>query len=611
MFVLHNLELLLLYLVVFITGYFIYERFVAWKKIAKINIPVQARDFLKGSYLGLITLFIFLINRLIWNEFDLPLFVLTAMITSFFKNYKSALYSLIPMLIYWGLEQGGSNISIAIVISMFVMLLFIEVIKWLDQTKLYMITMASAIVAFTNFLVLAFGFDIEYKEVFELGVIVFLVSSLCLFVMRWLIKFSISSKMLYESTNFKFEGFYRSGLAEKAFEEFIRTKKIHRAFFGLVKVNFNKKSDDSKNDEIIRSYIEGLRRSFGDQHLYFAVSKDVYGFVIPYQGKIDIKQSIKGNTKQLRDIDDMLFEMQATIRNVPNMIKTSWDETVTIAPKIGVVIYGLENCSFTKLIKDASFALTSYSTKNLVSLFDAREFANAKVANRLISQMDKNITLDDYAINFIPLYDAKKKTNAFTYASVVNISEYDYYETINEIIYAKGWEKTFNRYFAAEALKKAEGKKVGFDYSLTIFEDNFNVDHFISFIEDTGNKLENIYLVIPAESINKVRDIKLVRTEIAKIKGVNFVIDNNADKEKALKIFDKVELVYKQIGDTSNNFEGANIMSFDVETEEEIKQTKQKGITIFGGNTTESKITFTKLDKQSKIYLESILKGIN
>lgn len=608
MFFVHDLELILLYLVIFMAGYFIYERLISWKKIVQWKVPSQAKDFISGTFYGALTLVIEMISKLIFYDFNLPLFVATALIVSNLKNYVSALYSIIIPITVWGLNQGGSNIAIEITISFFVTMLSLELLKWFEVNKLIFFAFVTIFVALINFLITGFAWDYTLKTAFDQSSVIYIFVPLLVFVVSWFIKFSISSRVLFESTNFKYDGYYRSGLAQKAFEDFVKNNKTKHALFCAIKLNFNQKMNDNQNEEIVKTHLETLRKSLGLNNFYFSMSKNYYGVVIPYEGKVSIKKTIEGNKKELREEDDMLYELQLKLKLIPSIIKTSWEESVLMNSKVGVSLYGNGNASFEKLLSNASYAVESHSSKNVVSLYDHKELSSIKQDYRMISQMDKNITLDDYALTFIPIYNANKKETAFTYAEVRNVSEFDYYESIDEIVYSKGWETIFNRYFAAEALKKAEGKKIGFDYSLTIFEDNFDIEHFKSFVKVTNSKLENLYLFINKESIRQAKNIKRIKEAIDELQGINFVIDNDADQQKTLKIFDKVNMVFVQSENYELNFEGASVVNYSINSEDKIKKSYKNGITFLGGDAIENKIIFTKLDKQSKIYLESILK---
>lgn len=609
MFILANLYLVMLYLIVFMLGYFIYERFTGWKTIAALNVPRQAKDFIRGMFFGSITIVVELINEQLYDGYVLPLFVITAILLTFFKNYLSALYAIVIPMIYWGLKSGGSDIAIIISISLFFTILTMETIRWFNQHWFISFVPAFLVVGFISFLISSFGFGIGYHESFEQITLPYLFIILCGYIMLWFVKFSVSSRILYESTNFKFEGWYRTGLAQKAFADFVSSKKVNRAFFCVLKIDFDKKLDANQNDEIIRTYLDSVRKHLGDHNLFFAVTQDMYGFVIPYKSKITIKQSLLGNKQTRRDADDMLFELEKEIKSIPHQIMASWDEKVYVEPKIGVAMYGLETASFVNLIRDSSFALSLSTSKNTIALYDFKELTKAKRNNKQISQMDKNIVLDDFALYFTPLIDIKKKSTALTYANIKNVADYDYYETVNDIVYSKGWETTFNRYYAAEALKKAEGKKVGFDYSLTIFENEFDYDHFVSFVEQTGNKLSNLFLFIPKESVAKVKNFTKVKQEIERISEVNFVIDHDADERKVKRIFKDVKYIYRHFGLESSKYPEAKVISFDIQTEHDVKRAIKNNVAILGGELFENKIIFTKFDKQSKIYLESIMKG--
>lgn len=538
MYVLNDWGLYIVYIMLFMIAFFSYEKIRSLKPIASLNIPKQARELIFGATIGLVTLLTQVINEEFLSGFKLPLFVSTVIFVMMFSNYISALYSFVPNIIYWTLTKTMDSQFYVLIGTMFALMLIYQVLDFVLKNKYvtWILCSISLFASLITFFIAGPAYDNGFTDdAFERISLIFILTPFGYAVTFWIFKFTISSRLLYESANFIYSRFYRAGLASNAIANFISTNKVNRAAFGVFELRYDIPDTEVRKREVIKTTLQHISDTFPEESVLFDATMGRYGFFIPIKSKVDINESIKGNYSRMRRRNDCIAHVENILEKCQVKLMPTWKEEIDISIKAGVSIYGVQSNSIKTLMEYSTYALHTVNKFSLVNLFIPRKIYKRKRDNALLSQMDAKIQLDHFDLKEVTLKALKNKEQDLLYLDVENISEFTYIETIDEMVYSLNWQNIFNRFFGSSAVEEfAKSKnRIMFDYSPTILEDEFDIFEFERNLEAHEFKSNNLVLYFKERGLSLIKDKELVYKNIQKLRdrNISIAIEMKADQK--------------------------------------------------------------------------------
>lgn len=537
MYVINNWALYTLYITIFVISFFSFEKIKSFKSIASLGIHKQASDFIFGVFIGSITLLMQVINTEFLSNFKMPLYVSTVLLVMLLTNYISALYSMAPSLIYLLLTQEIEAQIYVVVSFMFAIMIIYQTLNTILKLKSTpWITMGITLLAsLIIFLIVGLGYDKKLgQHAFEQSALIFLLVPFGYAITFWLLKFSISSRLLYESANFVYSRFYRAGLTSNAIANFIEKHKTPKAVFGVFDIRYRVPGSEVRQREIIKTILQHISDTMPKKSVLFDATMGRFGFFIPLNQNVDIKNSIKGNYIRTRQRGDVISPFENLMSKCQIKLMTTWNEEIDISIKTGVSIYGIQSNSIKELMEYSTYALHTINKFSLINVFNPIKMYRRKRDNYELSLMDDKLQLDNFDLKPKKLISLEEKTNIL-YLDVENISEFTYIETIDEMVYSLEWQNVFNRYHGASAIEEFSKVKehIMFDYAPTILDDKFDIYEFERNINAQGVDSENIILYFKNRGVELVKDFDILIKNIKKLKEKKIRI--------ALESFDLVD----------------------------------------------------------------------
>ena len=596
------------YLIFFLVFYFGTEKFFSWELIVKWKRSKIVDDLLFGFFIGIISLIIQLINNVIYNDAKIPLFVSTLLLLVIFKNYNSGLASMIPGFIHYLFVFNKGN---SIYVTLFFSLIIALIIHWFkvfvekkQLSFLYSVLLLFAFVTITSIGVYKiFYYDIK-KVLINISYIYFL-TLMGYYIMKYIVNFTISSKLLYESSQFSFLKFYRPKIATQMINEFLFQNKIQYGYLVLFKLKYDNeyaKIIEANSDANIENHFYKLVQDLLLNHgITFNYQKNENGFFIPLKNLEIVKQQ---NSLLLNKIIKTLNK---------NFVWGEKEIPLKMTASFGISKYGIDSQNINRLIRYSSFALNDQPQNiNKITFFNWNIHQSFLRDNIDINNLDAIMQLDDLSNSYTPLYNLKKRKNFATYVEVKNISEFQLYETVRENVYIKNYQNTFDRYFASSALLNSNNNKVIINFSPTIFEDKFSIQRFEDFFKRNNINYRLVYFLFDKRGIDRIKNVELVQNMIAKIEtlGIKIIIPNSYLQAK--KLFKNVQYTFvnaQNLSKFKRNYKNAHVICFDLLNLNDVLKAHKNKIKILGGPMFDQEFIFTKFTKQSKIYLENIIKG--
>lgn len=529
MYVLNDWGLYIVYLVLFMIAFFSYEKIRSLKPIASLNVPKQARELIFGLTIGLITLLTQVINEEFLSGFQIPLFVSTVLFVMMFSNYISALYSFLPSITYWTLTKDIDSEFYVLIGTMFSLMLIYQVLDFVLKNKFvtWILCGISLFAALITFFIAGPAYDMGFTDnAFEKVSLVFILIPFGYAVTFWIFRFTISSRLLYESANFVYSRFYRAGLATNAIANFITKNKTDKAVFGIFELKYQMPDTEMRKREVIKTTLQHISDTFPEEAVLFDATMGRYGFFLPIKTKVNIRESLIGNYARARKRIDCLSQVEHILSRCQVKLMPTWKEEIDISIKSGVAIYGVQSNSIKKLMEYSTYALHTVNKFSLINLFFPKKLYKRKKDNILLSQMDSKVQLDNFDLKEVLLKSLKEKGQDLLYLDVENISEFTYIETIDEMIYSLNWKNIFNRYFGSSAVEEFSKRKnkIMFDYTPTILEDDFDIHEFERNLDAHDFKASGLILYFKHRGISLIKDKELVYKNIGKLKLRNIAI---------------------------------------------------------------------------------------
>ena len=602
----------LFYFVVFSTFYFSVEKLFLWEKFQKPSRSGLVEDFIFGTIIGTITLLCQLIISVINVKLYLPLFISSAILITIFKNYIKALITFIPGFInYLFVSYEGNEIYLAISFSLAMILLIHYVKIFLFEKYLplaYFLLLGTWFI--TTMLIASFElYANDIEKALSKVALIYLLTIISYLLMWYLINFVKSSRVLHDTSRYQFLNFFRPSLAIKSINDFLITKKVQYGYLVLFRLKYSKDYakhiKDRTNVDIENHFYKLLQDQVINKGVLFNYGNNENGFFIP-TSKMNLK-----NKKLSLD-----FKRIIRIFNSRHI----WDPDeipLKVATNFGIARYGIDSQSVSKLLSYATFALNDQAPSNHnVAFFNWIIYQSYIFDDYWVNSMDKTFQLDNLSKTFTPLYDVLTKKHFATYTSVWNLSNSPTYETMRENIYIKNFQNIFDRYYASDFLLESQKQKVLIHYAPTIFENKFLLARFIDFFERNKIEFNRTYLVFDNRGLNYVQNHKIIKKNVLELtkKGIKFVIPCYYSKLKISKILNNVDYTFVEVANFQkfkNNYPQAKLICFDLATPQQVLTAFKNKVQVFGGPLFNQEFNFLKFSKQSKIYLENIIKEVN
>ena len=577
MFIFTDLWIVILFQIIFLVFYFGLEKFLLIENFSIVNYLSKIKNIFFGFVLGGVTILFTFITKDAFKNESFPIFVICILLILVLKNYKMSFYSLVPNLFFWIMtNEINANIYILIT-AMFLFFITWEIINILQITKKikkYIIIFICLGLFLINFLISVYGFNqVPISASINYVSMPFVFFLLCYYLSNSFIKFTISSRLLHESNNYVYSNFYRTSLMKKAIENFITDKKPNRALLGLIKIETKKNYNPKEKQEITESLLRYSTKYIDSNSILFA-SVENYGFFVPIDNSKNIKM-------QLGEITG------------PKSVLTSWGERVSAKISIAFSIYGVHSNSIDDLVRYSTFTINT-KENSFVSIFNFKKFRKYQIDYNNLSLLDKKIQLDYFDAKSIKIMDLDKKVFG-KYGNATYTSDFSLKESADQIIYSFNWQNIFHRYFASFFVTKLKHeKRIIFDYSPTIFEDNFDLKEFLRLIKQQNVDPQSLYLVFRMQGISKIRNSKKViqTTKLMLKEKINFIIDYKIDHDTANKLFGPVKywLIDKEtLEDKLSKDAESEFMIFENLTKEQHDQAIKKGIKYFNEETLSAK----------------------
>lgn len=579
MFVLYNLGLITLFSILLLISYYVFETFFKIGFFDNKKINTYAIDIGAGIFYSLTSIGYVAILKTLYPDFSIPIYFIVPVVFLLLRSLNASLGSVLPILLYQLITEEMNSVTYYWMSSTFaviVMYLFIDYKK----EKFANISTHAFIAALS---IISISTSItEYTGNFELilstSIFTFIAWIVTYFVMRTAIRFSISANVLFESINFVHSSYLRHSLLDEYLADFIKSKKVSKALFGVIEIEFNKYKEEHKNREIINTILDKIEKPLKSTSILFNIDQNKYGFFTPIDGvDFKLKKLISENGKEM-SIHNPLHSISKIIHNLDSVYKTTFDENIVVKTKAAVSIYGVQDNSLIQLEKNCLFTLSqiNYQDEYKVRVFNPKDYKDAYRDMVNLRSLDDALSLDEYNLYDIPVID-RKGNKEFILSTFETQSSAEFIESPMTFIRANKWQNVFDRYISAAALKRyVPGEKRILFYSL--FEASWYKD-----INDLDNKLEkwnvdkdDIIWFVSYEDVlrNKAfKNIKKIKEAGYKIGWYRFGNEapiKNADMMSIYIINDKELWVTNQLNNNSI------LMSSREWTNEELKENKIK-----------------------------------
>ena len=608
MYSLIDIGLILLFALSLTAAYFIYEKIMSFHQLSFLRNIKNIADAIDGITFGLFTLFFKFLLVYINNDFNVPLFVIIAIVMLLVKNLNISLISMSIPLIYYSISNEHPNITyllIGTVASIILVYLFVDYFIDNFWSKISVIISISFL-SFISLFVFSHGLEFGYKRlVIESSILVGLSVALVYFPLRTAIRFSISANILFESANFVFSNYVRHTFSQEAIGNNIKTNNVHKAIYGIFEIRIKDKISNDSRTEIVETVLSKLETFIPEKGTFFSYDENRFGFFMPIEGGVNIKEINLG----ILDSNNYFKNINQIFKNLNKLYKTLKGEIINVEVKAGTTIYGVQDSSIKRLEKCSLFALNNVNWNNnkiFIKNFDKIDYRNRLSDSEKLLLMDENINLNNFSNIFIPLLNKEGNPISSNFVFVENNSEYEIIQTVDELVRINGWKDVFDRYFSVEAINKSSRTNISLyiEYSLFILQNDFDIKEFeerLNKLKITSNKVTWLLSLKDIALNNKFGYIKKMveRGHNFAIKDANKITDNQINSMGITKIV------------VDNNFKNklktkVTIINPFIETEKEMENAIRNNIDLYGGILFEENQIAKKANKQSKIYIQDI-----
>ena len=608
-----NILLSALFFILLSGLYFLGEKIKGTSFILNSKVPYTFKTIIEASLFGFFFLVIQISFTKMYSQTIPYIFVVGFLVLFFNKGIFLSSISIAPGILYFLISKDHDNSFYIVLATAFIAALVFEISShYLREIPSKLITYAfllvfSLISLFISAHALSNGLNIN---TFEYQMMPFIEVIIVDVLFSYAIKFSISANILYESINFVHSTYYRDSLLHTVIGNEVSTNKVSKGIFGVFNLNFEKGTSDSEKVKLSKKVLEQVKEEFPERTLLFKFDEERYAFFLATK-TLDNKSDFV--------IKNILFDIETYAIRVNKKYKLENGRKRRAYINIGISLYGKQSSSITELETFALYALERkfMDNKDMVSIFNYSNYR--KNINDVISvnQLDDVIGLDNYVLKFSPVISTNTKKTEFMFCEPENISESQFIDDIRIYMESIGKINTFERYFSTEAVKSFK-KKSG-KFIIPFSTERISMESFFeSFLNHLLiNKISGSDLVMIVRP-NEIKDYKNFEKNYHELLNIGitfaiFVTDYEQDNIKSILkpkyvLLNGDDVITKEEVEilTEKNIE---VIHINVYKEENIFNSMESGITNFGGNLFQSNIFPKIFSKQSKIYLNTIIKG--
>lgn len=580
MFILEDTGLIILFSVLLITSYFLYERVVVWKALSFLRIKKYILDSFDGLVFGAFTIAFRYILLQIDPNFNIPLFAVVSVIFLLFKNQTVSLFVFALPLINYTITTNEIAITftlITIVLSLHLIHIFLEQFLSKSTTNL-IIFILLATTSLLMMTVYKFWFEYDITRYTYENSLMIPISFIIIYIsLRTSIRISISANILFESANFVFSRYLRRSLLNESAGVYIKENKVEKGILGVFEITLPDDTTDDEKQEIIRTILFDFENEVGEDVVLFSNSEIRYGIFSQLKNDLDW---YKLNPRSYESVES--DKLLSIIKSLNKPYITTKGRMIFPLVKIGVSYYGIQSNSIDRLEEDALFALHNirYLEDEYISIFNyesKRRFLND---SKNVILLDDFLGLSDYENKYIKITNLKDIR--FVYST--NFDDYDIFNSIDEVLRINNWKSTYDRYFAIEAINEIRDKEwnVIFEYSPILSNKNFDVDNFIRRIKKMNISPKRLKIIVSAKNINGDEEInKLLKL---RENGVDFSIKDVQNYTKPIdEKLNPQFIILGNVDEYKRWFKGKAFFPF-AENEIEYNKAVAKGIKYINAN---------------------------
>ena len=608
-----NILLASLFFIILSGVYFLGEKIKGTSFVLNANISPLLRSMMEALIFGLLFLAIQALFTNIYSNTIPYMFLVGFMVIFLNRGILLSSISIIPGLLYFLIMKEHSDSFYMVLATAFSGALVFEISNYyLKEVHAKLITYSyllvfSLISLFVSAHAMSNGLNIN---TFEYQMVPFIEIVFIDILFSYAIKFSISANILYESINFVYSTYYRDSLLYTILGTELAGQKISRGIFGVFNINVGKGLTDIQKDNISKKLLTKVKEEFPERTLLFKFDEERYAFFLSTK-TLDNKYDFV--------IKNILFDINTYAMRINKKYQLDNGKSKRAYINIGISLYGKQSSSINELETFALYALekTYLNNKEMVEVFNYSKYR--KNINDVISvnQLDDLIGLDNYVLKFSPVFSLASKKTEYMFCEPENISESQFIDDIRSYMTSIGKINTFERYFSTEAVKAFKNKSgkflIPFSSERISAEDFY--ESFANYLLLNEINGKDLVMIVRPNEIKDYSNFIKNYYKLGKI-GITFAIFMTDDIPEKLEntlnpkyiLLNGDEIISKE--DVELNMEkGIEMIHININKDEAVMNSIDSGITNFGGNLFESNIFPTIFSKQSKIYLNKIIKG--
>lgn len=608
MYIFLDIGLSLLFTLSLIMIYFLYEKTLTIKIFSFFSIKTYVIDILNGFFYGFVVLLLKYIIKQIDIEFSVPLFFIASLIFLLIKNINISVVVTIPSLIYDSVTSNDFPSMVYLILSLlliqFTYLIinffktreFAEKIMYLTMWLLSIIGMIILGIA----LKLGFGRSIMEKTIISPFLFIFIYLP-----MRTSIRFSISANILSESVNYVFSSYVRHPLMQEAIGDNIVKNNVRKAIYGIFEIRFETHPDPNTKKELIETTLSIFERNAPKNSTLFAYDDKKFGFFIPLKLEgFKPKISILGNESKKRKKEDPVNIVEKLMLSLNNKYKTLNEYIMKVSVKAGVSFYGIQANSINDLQRNALQALRDivWKSTKYVKVFDQNIYKKRNKDSFDLANMDDKLDLSSLENIYYPIYGYKNGN--WNYVKVENTSQYEILESLNDYVRINGWKEIFDRYYSIEAINSNKNNFGIFVEYYPFSDSNTKINYIENHLNKMGIDKKKIFFVVSGKDILKNSSFEFI----------NYLINNNFNI--AIKDSSKVEKYISNMGiktiitntkEKIKKKKGIDYIVVDIDNDHLLQESIENKYKFLAGKEIELSYISKKLDKKSKMYIDSMI----
>ena len=602
MFFIINMSLTLFLLAIFVPIFFIFQKIRILSVVLNSNIPKIIGDITESLLYGALFIGIQVLSTNMSGSAINYLYIVGALTLYTVKGHIYSFISMVPGLVFYMLVNEYSQPFYILLATVFIFMATYEIYNFFFKNIWSKLFTFGTILVWTFIMLFVASYALGMSltsETFEMQMLPFMMTMLSTAIFVYLINFSVSANILYESSSYVVEKYYREALSYKAIGEYISANKTVYAVYGILNIDFALKKSEEKNELIKRSVLKAIQNELPNDAVLFE-DTNKYGFFI------GMKDSNNETTKVkiVKTISDALGKVSRKY-NTQQARQTKVNVTSSIA------FYGLDTSSINDLREYVHFTNEIPFKKINVHQFDHKKYKGHMKNIWNVDNLDNFVSLDNYINKYFPVYDFATKKSEYVFCNVENISDTQYIDDIREYMDDINMATVFERFFATDVMKTMNKLNSIYIYSYPslYLSSDFNIVDFIEIINRNNIKRKSIHFFI---RMNESENNAILKKNILELmgEGIGFVVNGKDIPlfKKMTKMNPNLAIVMPNSKDEINR--NIKTISPNISSDQEFNLLRENNnkVTLVSGSLFGSDIFPTKFSKQSKIYLEKLLK---